>query len=159
MRIDSSNPPINRRSAAGVTDYLRRDEGMAALLPTIERMASLRRDCASALPGLFKYCELLAFEDCQLTLSLPNTSLAARLKQQIPSMQRALSQRGWQVQSIKLKVRMAKPAETKEQMRALSLPEVAVTAFDKLVGALEDTPQNARLIGALKAMVARRRPN
>ncbi|WP_043480294.1 DciA family protein [Janthinobacterium sp. HH01] len=158
MRFNSSNLSITRRTPIGATDFLRRDDKMAALLPAIERMASLQKDCAAALPAMFKYCEILAFEDGQLTLSLPNAALAAKLKQQLPKLQDTLARRGWQVHGVKLKVQMSKPAEIKEQMRALSLTEAAVTAFDELGDALENTPQNATLIAALKAMVAKRRP-
>ncbi|WP_235914350.1 DciA family protein [Rugamonas rivuli] len=158
MRFNSSNLSITRRTPIGATDFLRRDDKMAALLPAIERMAALQKDCAAALPAMFKYCEILAFEDGQLTLSLPNAALAAKLKQQLPKLQDTLARRGWQVHGVKLKVQMSKPAEIKEQMRALSLTEAAVTAFDELGDALEDTPQNATLIAALKAMVAKRRP-
>jgi hypothetical protein len=92
-----------------------------------------------------------------LVLSLPNASLAAKLKQQLPKLQDTLARRGWQVQEVKLKVQMTKPAEIREPMRVLSLSEAAVTAFDELGDTLEATPQNATLIAALKSMVARRR--
>jgi hypothetical protein len=157
MRFNSSNVSINRRTPVGATDFLRRDDKLAALLPGIERMAALQKDCAAALPAMFKHCEILAFENEQLTLALPNASLAAKLKQQIPKLQETLARRGWQVAGVKLKVQMTKPAEIKEKMRALSLPEAAVTAFDALGDTLEDTPQNATLIAALRSMVARRR--
>jgi hypothetical protein len=157
MRFNSSNVSINRRTPVGATDFLRRDDKMAALLPAIERMAALQKDCATALPAMFKYCEILAFEGGQLVLSLPNASLAAKLKQQLPKLQEALAKRGWQVQGVKLKVQMTKPAEIREPMRELSLSAAAVTAFDELGDTLEQTPQNATLIAALKAMVAKRR--
>ena len=157
MRFNSSNLSIKRRTAVEATDFLRRDDKMAALLPAIERMASLQKDCAAALPAMFKYAEILAFEDGQLTLSLPNASLAAKLKQQLPKLQDTLARRGWQVHGVKLKVLMTKPAEIKEQMRSLWLTEAAVAAFDELGDTLEATPQNATLIAALKAMVARLR--
>lgn len=157
MRFNSSNLSIKRRTAVEATDFLRRDDKMAALLPAIERMAALQKDCATALPAMFRYCEILAFEDNQLTLSVPNAALAAKLKQQIPKLQETLSKRGWQVSTTKLKVQMTKAAEIKEQMRSLSLSEAAVTAFDDLGNNLEQSPQNATLIAALKAMVARRR--
>jgi hypothetical protein len=157
MRFNSSNFSIKRHAPVGATDFLRRDDKMAALLPAIQRMAALQKDCATALPAMFKYCEILAFQDGQLTLSLPNASLAAKLKQQVPKLQATLAQRGWQVTAVKLKVLMTKPAEIKEQMISLSLSEAAVEAFDSLGEALEQTPQNATLIGALRAMVAKRR--
>ena len=157
MRFNSSNISLKRRGAVGATDFLRRDDKMAALLPAIERMAALQKDCAAALPAMFQFCDILAFEDGQLVLSTPNASLAAKLKQQLPKLQETLARRGWRVAAVKLKVQMMKPAEIKEQMRSLSLTEAAVTAFDELGDALEPSPQNATLIAALKAMVARRR--
>ena len=157
MRFNSSNLSIKRRTAVEATDFLRRDDKMAALLPAIERMAALQKDCASALPAMFRYCEILAFDDATLVLSVPNAALAAKLKQQLPKLQEALARRGWQVAGVRLKVQMTKAAAIKEQMRALSLPPAAVEAFDELGNTLEQTPQNASLIAALKAMVERRR--
>lgn len=157
MRFNSSNLSLKRPTAVVATDFLRRDDKMAALLPAIERMASLQRDCAAALPAMFKFVEILSFEDGQLLLATPNAALAAKLKQQVPKLQETLARRGWQVTGVKLRVQMVKPAAIKEQMRALSLPEAAVAAFDELGHTLEQTPQNAILIEALQRMVARRR--
>ena len=78
MRFNSSNLTIKRRTAVVATDFLRRDDKMAALLPAIERMASLQKDCAAALPAMFKYADILAFEAGLLTLALPNRSLVAK---------------------------------------------------------------------------------
>ncbi|MRW91604.1 DUF721 domain-containing protein [Duganella sp. FT80W] len=158
MRFNSSNNiALARRTAVGATDFLRRHDKMAALMPAVERMARLQKDCAECLPAMFKYCEILAFEDGQLTLSLPTTALAAKLKQQLPKLQETLARRGWQVANVRLKVQMTKPAQIKEKMRALELPGAAVEAFDQLSATLEPSPQNTALIDAVKAMVARRR--
>jgi hypothetical protein len=157
MRFNSSNISLKRPTAVGATDFLRRNDRMAALLPAVERMARLQKDCAECLPAMFKHCEILAFEDGQLLLSLPTTALAAKLKQQLPKLQDTLARRGWQVQGVKLKVQMTKPAQIKEKMRALELPPAAVEAFDQLSTQLEASPQNSPLIDAVKAMVARRR--
>src|SRR5471032_1590342 len=88
MRFNSSNISLKRRTAVGATDFLRRDDKLAALLPAIERMATLQKDCAAALPSMFQFCEILAFEDGQLLLSTPNASLAAKLKQQFRNCRR-----------------------------------------------------------------------
>ncbi|NVM76234.1 hypothetical protein FHW83_002029 [Duganella sp. SG902] len=157
MRFNSSNLSLTRRTAVEATDFLRRHDRMASLLPAVERMARLQKDCAQCLPAMFKHCEILAFEDGQLVLSLPTTALAAKLKQQLPKLQETLAQRGWQVQGVKLKVQMTKPAQIKEKMRALELPPAAVEAFDQLGASLEASKQNSALIDAVKAMVARRR--
>jgi hypothetical protein len=105
---------------------------------------------------MFKHCEILAFEDGQLLLSLPTTALAAKLKQQLPKLQDTLARRGWQVQGVKLKVQMTKPAEIKEKMRALELPPGG-GSVRPAQRQLEASPQNSALIDAVKAMVARRR--
>jgi hypothetical protein len=157
MRFNSSNISLKRPTAVGATDFLRRNDRMAALLPAVERMARLQKDCAACLPTMFKHCEILAFEDGQLVLSLPTTALAAKLKQQLPKLQDTLARRGWQVAAVKLKVQMTKAVEIKEKMRALELPPAAVEAFDQLSSSLEASPQNSQLIDAVKAMVARRR--
>lgn len=157
MRFNSSNLALKRRAPVVATDFLRRNDRMAALLPAIERMARLQKDCAECLPAMFKHCEILSFEDGQLLLSLPTTALAAKLKQQLPKLQDTLARRGWQVTGVRIKVQMTKAAEIKEQMRSLELPPAAVEAFDQLGAALEASPQNSPLIEAVKAMVARRR--
>jgi hypothetical protein len=157
MRFNSSNISLKRVTAVGATDFLRRDDKMAALLPAIARMARLQKDCAECLPSMFQHCEILSFEEGQLLLSLPTTALAAKLKQQLPKLQETLARRGWQVLGVKLKVQMTKAAEIKEKMRSLELPPAAVDAFDQLSSSLEASPQNSALIDAVKAMVARRR--
>ena len=158
MRFNSTNNlAIKRPTAVGATDFLRRDNKLSALLPAVERMAALQKDCAAALPAMFRYCDILSFEAGQLVLAIPNASLAAKLKQQLPKLQDTLAQRGWQVQGVKLKVQMVKAVEIKPEMVSVELPPTALDAFDALGATLEPTQQNAPLIAALKAMVARRR--
>ena len=158
MRFNvTNNLAIKRPTAVGATDFLRKDNKLASLLPAVERMAALQKDCAAVLPTMFQHTEILSFEQGQLVLAIPNTALAAKLKQQIPKLQDALSQRGWQVTGVKLKVQMMKPAEIKPEMRVLELPPAAVSAFDALGETLEPSQQNAPLIAALQALVARRK--
>jgi len=141
----------------GIGDFLRANERMASLLPTAMRMASLQKDCAAALPAMFSLVEILQFEGGNLVLATPNAAVAAKLKQQAPKLQAALQQRGWQVEHIRLKVQVVTPIAPQEQMRALSLSPKAVDAFAELGETLDETPQNATLIAALRNMVARRR--
>jgi hypothetical protein len=147
------------RNAVGATDFLRRDNRLAALLPAAQRMADLQRDCAQALPSAFKFCEILACEAGQLVLSTPNAALAAKLKQQLPKLQEQLNGKGWQIHNIRLKVQMMKSvSEAPVERRYFELPPSAVDSFAELSETLEATKQNAELIAALRAMVARRRP-
>jgi hypothetical protein len=145
------------KTSIGATEFLRANARMASLLPTAMRMARLQQDCAAALPSMFAACDVLSFQDAALVLAVPSSAVAARLKQQLPKLQGTLLQRGWQVESIKLKVQVARAMPEQEQMRILALPPTAVQAFEQLGEALPATPQNAALIAAIRSMAAKRR--
>jgi len=147
----------NRTTAFEATDFLRRNDKMAALLPAVLRMASLQKDCADALPAMFGQCDVLSFEQAQLVLAVPSSAMAAKLKQQLPKLQFALHKRGWQIDAIKLKVQVTRSIAPVVHTRTLVLPETALDAFDTLGDTLAPTAQNASLIAALKAMAAKRR--
>ncbi len=146
-----------RKTAIEATDFLKRNDKMAALLPTAMRMASLQTDCAKALPPMFGNCDVLSFEDARLVLATPSSAVAAKLKQQIPKLMTALQKRGWQVVEIKLKVQVTRSIPPVVHTRQLVLPVSATAAFEELGDALAPTEQNATLIAAIKAMAARRR--
>jgi hypothetical protein len=147
----------NRRTSIEATDFLKRNDKMAALLPTAMRMASLQSDCAKALPPMFGNCDVLSFEDARLVLAVPSSAVAAKLKQQLPKLQAALHKRGWQVVDIKLKVQVTRAIPPVVRTRQLVLPGSAMSAFAELGESLAPTEQNATLIAAIKAMAARRR--
>jgi hypothetical protein len=151
------NSYIKSREPVEATSFFRQDRKLASLMPAVERMASLQRDCAEVLPAMFSQCEILAFEQGELVLSTPSTALAARLKQQVPKLQEALLKKGWQVNNIRLRVRMMKAAEIREAPHSLALTPAAVDAFDRLSQTLEQNKQNAPLIAALQRMVQKRR--
>jgi hypothetical protein len=146
-----------KKSAQGITDYLRANDKMAALLPAITRMAALQQDCTAILPAIFDACSVVQFESGQLVFSTPNAALAAKLKQQLPKLQEALLQRGWQVNAIRLKVQVRKIVEKAKPVKQISLPVQAVSALASLTESLDDSPRNEALKAALSAMVNRHR--
>ncbi len=89
-------------------------------------------------------------------MSTPNAALASRLKQQLPKLQDALQQRGWQINAIRIKVQVRKMVERPPPTKQLLLTKQAVKAFDELGNRLEDIPQNAALRAALQNLVKRR---
>jgi hypothetical protein len=141
----------------GATDFLRGNATMASLMPAVNRMMALQKDCAGALPAMFRNCDILQFEDGQLVLATPTSAVAAKLKQQLPKLQAELEKRGWQVHGIKLKVQVTKSIAPVVHTRQLLLPNMAVSAFDELSNSLPESKQNSALIAALRAMVQRRR--
>lgn len=148
-----TRPPTTR----GAADFLQADHKISALLPTAMRMAALQKDCAEVLPAMFDACAVLQFEAGQLVLSTPNAALAARLKQQLPKLQSALSQRGWQVNAVRLKVQVTASLEKPVRPKQAILPARAVSALSTLENTLERSPRNAGLLAALDRLVSRHR--
>ena len=151
--------PGNQQLPAGkgVTDYLRGHDKMAALLPSVTRMAELQSDCAAALPSMFKACGVLQFGSGQLVLSTPNAALASKLKQQLPKLQEGLLKRGWQVSAIRLKVQVGAGLDNAPLVKQLRLPDPALSALIQLETTLENSPRNAGLLAAISALVKRQR--
>ncbi|WP_229751146.1 DciA family protein [Undibacterium terreum] len=140
---------------SGAADFLRANDKIAPLLPTVRRNASLQKDCGAILPAMFDACDVLQLAEGQLTLSTPNAALASRLKQQLPKLQDALQQRGWQINAIRIKVQVRRIVERSAPAKQALLSNQALRAFDNLGSSLEDTPQNAALIAALQNLVKR----
>jgi hypothetical protein len=143
--------------AKGVTDYLRVHDKMSSLMPAVTRMAALQKDCAALLPAIFDSCAILQFESGQLVLSVSSSALASKLKQQLPKLQDALVQRGWQVSAIRLKLQPKTVFEPAGQEKELVLPKRAISALAELNGSLEDSPRNEALKAALAALLNRHR--
>lgn len=147
----------SRNATRGVADYLRTNGKMAALLPAVERLAELQKDCSAILPALFDACSVTYFEAGQLVLATPNAAFAAKLKQQLPKLQDGLLKRGWQVDAIRLKVQARNIVENIKPLKQLVLPVQALSALTTLKDALEDEPRNAALKAALESMLKRHR--
>lgn len=153
----SARPGPSARAPLGAVDFLRGDDKMAALMPTVTRMAALQKDCAAALPAMFEACAILQFESGELVLSTPNAALAAKLKQQLPKLQDLLRKRGWQINAIRLKVQVVKSLDKALLAKQATLSETARSALAVLADTLEDSPRNATLKAALEAMARRNR--
>ncbi|MEO6354214.1 MAG: hypothetical protein ABIO19_14915 [Burkholderiaceae bacterium] len=153
----STRQSHSARTPQDAMEFLRVNDKMSALMPTVTKMAALQADCASALPAMFEACAILQCESGQLVLSTPNAALAAKLKHQLPKLQDFLLKRGWQVTAIRLKVQVAASLEKAIPVKQLSLPEPARSALAVLADTLEVSPRNAALIAAIEAMVRRNR--
>jgi hypothetical protein len=145
------------KTAKGAADFLRANDKMASILPTVTRMAALQKDCTATLPAMFATCAVLSLENEQLVLAVPNAALASKLKQQLPKLQDNLLKRGWQVSAIRLKVQVITGLVKTERIKELNMPMQAVSAFDSLENGLEETPQNKTLKAALRALIERQR--
>lgn len=139
----------------GAADFLRQHDRLGGLLSLAERLAALQRDCTSLLPTAFGSCQVLHLKEGQLVLAVPNASLAAKLKQQLPKLQENLTKRGWQVNGIRLKVQAGKIPSREMRAKELVMPEPARQAFAELENKLEDAPGNQALKAALRMLLER----
>ena len=164
--MSSTKPPYHiygtkvRRTSIEATDFLRRNDRLAALLPAATRMASLQKEVRLILPPMYANCEALSIQEGVVILAVPSSAVAAKLKQQAPKLQAALQKKGWQVDSVRIKiqVRRALPAEPEGlKPSSLELPPTAVQAFEELGDALPESPQNAQLIAAIRRLAERRK--
>lgn len=145
--------------ASGAGDFLRTNDAISPLLPTIKRNLSLQADCRSILPAIFEACEILQLTEGQLNLAVPNAAIATKLKQQCPKLQDALLQRGWQINAIRIKVQVRKVVEKPKAPKQAVLTERAIQAFASLEKTLEDSSQNAELHAALQRLLKRNQRN
>jgi hypothetical protein len=149
----------DRKTAFGATDFLRANDRLAALMPTALRVGNLQRDVKVILPPMYAGCDVLSFQDAVLTLAVPSSAVAAKLKQQLPKLQTGLQKKGWQVENVRIKIQMRPNVPVREEPKpsSLTLPPTAVDAFEQLGETLPETPQNAALIAAIKRLAERRK--
>lgn len=166
MKNTPSFPPYSRNITLATTvkhktrdagDFLRSNNALAAILPSITRMASLQKACAAILPAIFNYCDVSQFEDGHLVLRTPNAALATKLKQQLPKLQDQLLRGGWQVNTIRIKVQVRPLEAPPHQITPAELTPRAVNAFAQLDHMLEDSPRNQALKAALQSILLRNR--
>ncbi|MBC7489909.1 MAG: hypothetical protein H7240_08085 [Glaciimonas sp.] len=151
----TTSAKFSKGVARDACDFLRGNNKMAALLPTLTRMAAIRKQCAIGLPSMFTACEVLRFEGEQLVLSAPNAALATKLKQQLPKLQNYLLAENWQITGIRIKVQVSQNLKKVALVKQFGLTPHAVSAFVYLAGSLDSSPRNEALKEALAAMVRR----
>jgi hypothetical protein len=164
--MSSPKPPYHiygtkvRRTSIDATDFLRRNDRMASLLPAATRMASLQKDVKVILPPMYAGCDVMSLQEGVLTLAVPSSAVAAKLKQQAPKLQATLQKKGWQIDSVKIKIQVGRALPPQQEMlkpSSLELPPTAVQAFEELGDALPESPQNAPLIAAIRRLAEKRK--
>lgn len=163
MKAFTAPPPRQSRSRQAsknaatqdINGHLRANTTLAALLPTIERMQAMQAACARILPAMFTSCQVLNCTGSQLVIHTPNQALAARLRQQLPKLQSELCRQGWQIDDIRIKVRMpTTEGPSRERIKPV-LPAQALPALLALENELAAESGQTPLLAALGAMIRR----
>ncbi len=142
--VDPSKPQA-------VADVLHRTDAYRALRAGVEQVAALQRDLTTLLPDyLATNVEPGFIKDGVLALFAAHNALAARLRHIEPRLLADLQQRGWAVDSLRIRVR---PQAMKEPPRPKQacMSTAGATALHELAETLEPSP----LQEALAKMAAR----
>lgn len=140
-----------RSSSRELLEYLRSDDKLSSLLPTVQQVAQLQADCEQQLPALFSNCRVLQLRENTLHIAAPNAALATRLRQVLPKLQQGLRDNGWGIEQIRLKVQLmpTQPAPPPpSEPRVLS--SSAIASFASLASQIEESPLRDALQNLLK---------
>lgn len=143
--------PKARRVARPLTDLLSASDGAGSLLVAAAQLGRLERDVHSLLPpALAGSIRLSPPREGALVFLVANNALAARLRQQTPSLIDGLATRGWLIRSIKIRVSITAPEPLKPPKEARLSRQGLVSLRD-----LRDNLEPSPLRDALARLVAR----
>lgn len=138
--------------------WLGRDQHVSRLLSTAQQLLELQHDVAAGLPASLRpACQALKLDDGQLTLGVRSASISAKLRQCAPSLARHLSDRGWQVERIQVRVQAnvlhAPTRSPTPNYQPQLISPTGLAAFEALAETLPEGAMN----DAIRRLIARRR--
>lgn len=149
----SGSRSFGARRPQAVAEVLSRTDAFAALRAGVEQIAALERDLAGLLPDyLATSVEPGFIKDGVLALFAAHNALAARLRHLEPRLLSDLQQRGWPVNSLRIRVR-PQPAKEPPRAKQARMSRVGADALHELSESLGPSPLQA----ALARMAARHR--
>jgi hypothetical protein len=147
------SPSFDPRRPQRLADVLARTDAFSALRAGVEQIAALERDLAELLPDyLATSVEPGFIKDGVLAIFAAHNALAARLRHLEPRLLADLQQRGWPVESLKVRVR-PKPLEAPPPVKQARMTRAGAEALHELSESLAPSP----LQTALARMAARHR--
>jgi hypothetical protein len=136
-----------------LADVLARTDAFSALRAGVEQIAALERDLTELLPDyLAASVEPGFIKDGVLAVFAAHNALAARLRHLEPRLVSDLQQRGWAVESLRIRVR-PKAVEPPPPLKQARMTRVGADALHELSESLDPSPLQA----ALARMAARHR--
>ncbi|MGC7404948.1 DciA family protein [Pandoraea pneumonica] len=137
--------------ARSLDALLSASDGAGSLLAAAEQLGRLERDVHALLPApLAVSVRVAPPRDGALVFLVANNALAARLRQQTPSLIDGLAARGWLIRTIRIRVSITAPEPPKPPKEARLSRQGLVSLRD-----LRDTLEPSPLRDALARLVAR----
>lgn len=135
-------------------EYLDSHEKVADLMHMAKQLMEIENDCNRLLPAWFSNCHILKLENGTLLIGVPNQAVTARLRQKSPFLQEKLGQKGWPVNTIRLKIRFSPNPVTQKPAARKSLPQQAYESFSELYKQFERNETHSPLTRALHQLVS-----
>jgi len=132
--------------------WLQREPTLARLGEQAARLTALQAALDRLTPGMA--LAVIALERDALVVGAPHAAVAARLRQQAPSLIAALAREGWRVERIRFKPQW-RPAADARRAKQVTPPGAAALAG---LSALADAVAEPGLRAALRRLARRHRP-
>ena len=133
--------------------WLVNDQQGASVLAAARDLLAAQEAVREALPAALAHaCQVARIDRQQMTLAVPGAAYAAKLRQVAPRIIQRLAQRGWNLQTIQVRVQAGLPwgQEGPARRDVVPLDDQALQAFDALRSNLRPGPL-ADAIGKLLA--------
>ena len=149
--------PVRRGQLPADTaiDWLGSDRHSANVLTTARHLLALEKALQGVLPGgLGQACKVARLEEQRVTLVVPSGAYAARLRQLAPSTLSRLTNSGWNLTEIQVKVQ----AGLSQERTNLPQPKQSIPLDNRALDAFRDLHENLRpgpLADAVARLVAR----
>jgi len=134
----------SRRGEDTALGWLGHDSRGAGVLATARKHLQIQYAVAAVLPApLGSVCQVARLENQRLQLVVPTAAHAAKLRQLAPRIAQALTDRGWNLSEIAVKVQAGLPKPGMRQpppKEAQPLDETALHAFEELQERLRPGP-------------------
>lgn len=124
-----------------LAELLAAPEGPGALFQAAQRLSRLEDGLRALLPpGMGAHVRLAPGRDQTIVLLVSNSALAARLRQQAPSLLEALRQRGWAIETLRIRVSLEQPPASPRPGKTAHLGAGGIASFAALRDALPPSP-------------------
>lgn len=139
--------------------WLGNDARGAGVLETVRRNLQIQHVMGALLPGgMGTVCRIVKLDEQRLHVAVPSAAHAAKLRQLAPRIAQTLTQRGWLVDQLEVRVQAdireigRKPPKPAKE--AVPLGESALEAFEALHGQVRPGP----LADAIARLLAHHKP-
>ncbi|AKJ69967.3 hypothetical protein ABW99_18920 [Pandoraea thiooxydans] len=145
----------SRSRARPLSDLLSQTEAAGSLMATARQLAQLERDLRRLLPpALAANVTVVPPREGTVVLLVAHNALAARLRQQAPSLLDRLRQKGWQLEAVRIRVSLKKIEEPAKPVKEAHLSRQGLSSLR----ALRDTLPASPLRDALDKLVTHHSP-